>query len=141
MEKGAGKTGRPSLPVAASPLTRDARNGALAPGLPQSSGEPLVPKAGGPLQRGKYNAGGAPFLRVLCARVGTTLIAQWSSPFTPHVPQMSVRKPSRPRKAESHNASSSASHLSRSVRSGPRQSGRRRSQSRRRNRFRGPSTN
>jgi hypothetical protein len=36
--------------------------------------------------------GGAPFLRVLCARVGTTLIAQWALPVTPRVPQMSVRK-------------------------------------------------
>src|SRR5258708_26129628 len=38
-------------------------------------------------------AEGAPFLRVLCARVGTTLIAQWALPFTPHVPQTPVRKP------------------------------------------------
>ena len=35
---------------------------------------------------------GVPFLRVLCARVGTTLIAQWALPFTPRAAQMSVRK-------------------------------------------------
>src|SRR6266404_682619 len=29
------------------------------------------------------SAEGAPFLRVLCARVGITLIAQWALPFTP----------------------------------------------------------
>ena len=54
----------------------------------------------------------------------TTLIAQWALLFTPRVPQMSVRKIKdkdltvQPRKAESHNASSSASHFSKSVRSG-----------------------
>jgi len=56
-----------------------------------------------------------PFLRVLCARVGTTLIARWAVPFTPRVPQMSVRKMKidlRLRKAHSHNAGSSASHFS-----------------------------
>src|SRR5258708_39578795 len=37
-------------------------------------------------------AEGAPFLRVLCARVGTTLIAQWALPFTRHVPQTPVGK-------------------------------------------------
>src|SRR2546429_7870960 len=38
------------------------------------------------------SAEGAPFLRVLCARVGTTLVAQWALPFTPRVPQLSVRE-------------------------------------------------
>ena len=36
------------------------------------------------------SAEGAPFLRVLCARVGTTLTAQWALPSTPHVPLITL---------------------------------------------------
>jgi hypothetical protein len=39
------------------------------------------------------SAGGAPFLRVLCARVGGRPIAPWASPFTPRKPEMSAPRP------------------------------------------------
>src|SRR5882672_4650702 len=39
---------------------------------------------------------GAPFLRVLCARVGTTLIAQWALPFTAAVSVLRYRHPFQP---------------------------------------------
>ena len=45
-----------------------------------------------PAARSRFRAEGAPSLRVLCARVGTTPLAQWALPLTPRVPQMNVRK-------------------------------------------------
>jgi hypothetical protein len=61
---------------------------------------------------------GCPILARPLRRVGTKLIAQWALPLTPPVPQAGVRKKRSnlgPRKAELHNARSSASHFPRSV--------------------------
>jgi hypothetical protein len=40
----------------------------------------------------RRNRPGGPFLAAPSQGVGTTLIAQWALPFTPRVPQMSMRK-------------------------------------------------